>query len=89
MRKKDLTELIMAYEAFDRLNQLVMELTDGNPIENSKFNDMLYVSDVIRRNSRYSADDDESFENYWDIIHDREIPAEAKCELLRKRRDKN
>ena len=31
----------------------------------------------------------ESFENYWDIIHDIEIPAEAKCELLRKRRDKN
>ena len=89
MRKKDLTELIMAYEAFDRLNQLVMELTNGTPIENSKFNDMLYVSDVIRRNSRYSGDDDESFENYWDIIHDIEIPAEAKCELLRKRRDKN
>lgn len=36
MRKKDLTELIKAYEAFDRLNQLVMELTDGNPIENNK-----------------------------------------------------
>ena len=45
------------------------------PIENSKFNEMLYVSDVIRRNSRYSADD-ESCENYWDIIHDKEITAE-------------
>ena len=89
MSKKDMTELIMAYEAFDRLNQLVMELTDGNPIENSKFNDMLYVSDVIRRNSRYSADDEESFENYWDIIHDREITADEKYELLRKHGDKN
>ena len=89
MRKKDLTELIMAYEAFDRLNQLVMELTDGYPIENRKFNDMLYVSDVIRRNSRYSGDDDESFENYWDIIHDREITADEKYELLRKHGDKN
>ena len=89
MRKKDLTELIMAYEAFDRLNQLVMGLTDGYPIENRKFNDMLYVSDVIRRNSRYSGDDDESFENYWDIIHDREITADEKYELLRKHGDKN
>ena len=46
---------------------------------------MLYVSDVIRRNSRYSGDDDESFENYWDIIHDREITADAiRDELLAK-----
>ena len=85
MRKKDLTELIMAYEAFDRLNRLVLELTDGYPIENSKFNEMLYVSDVIRRNSRYNADDDESYNKYWEIIHDKDITAEEKCELLKKR----
>lgn len=58
------------------------------PIENSKFNERLYVSDVIRRNSRYSADEDESCENYWDIIHDKEITAEE-CKFLRKCRDKN
>ena len=88
MMKKDLTELIRAYEAFDRLNQLVIKLTDGHPIENSKFNEMLYVSDVIRRNSRYSADDDKSSNKYWEIIHDKEITVEEKYELLRKRRER-
>ena len=37
MSKKDLIDLIRAFEAFDRLNNLVKELTNGSAIENRRF----------------------------------------------------
>ena len=83
MSKKDMIQLICAFEGFARLNDLVKELTNGCTIENRKFNELYYVGDVIQRNSRYYKDDDETCRLFWNIMYDKKTTPEEKYEQIK------
>lgn len=83
MREKDLIDLIRAFDAFERLNDLVKELTNGCTIENRKFLELYYIADVIQRNCRYSAEDDETCRIFWNIMYDKEKTPEEKYEMIK------
>ncbi len=83
MRKKDLIDLIRAFEAFVRMNDLVKELTNGCAIENRKFIELYYIGDVIYRNCKYSMEDDETCRLFWDIMYDKNTNPEEKYELIK------
>lgn len=83
MSKKDLIDLIRAFEAFARLNNLVKELTNGSAIENRRFLELYYIGDVIHRNCKYSAEDDETCRLFWNIMYDKNICPEEKYEMIK------
>ncbi len=83
MSEKDLTDLIRAHDAFARLNDLVKELTNGCAIENGRFLDLYYIGDVIHRNCRYSAEDDETCRIFWDIMYDKDTTPKEKYEMIK------
>lgn len=83
MREKDLIDLIRAFDAFARLNDLVKELTNGCAIENGRFLELYYIADVIHRNCRYSAEDDETCRVFWDIMYDKGKTPEEKYGVLK------
>lgn len=83
MTREDMIDLIMVSEAIDRLNIQINEFTGGAAIENPYLEKLDAVVDIIRRNSRYSGEDDPDVDNFDAIIHAVNISAEEKYELLK------
>ena len=83
MRELDMIELISAFEAFIKINEMVIELTGGCQIEGKKYCALFEIGDIIKRNSKYSADDDLTCKKFWDIMYNDDIPTLSKYELIR------
>ena len=83
MKEIDMIQLIQAFEAFDNINELVIELTGGYQIEGEKYCALFGIGDIIKRNSKYISDDDVTCQRFWDIMYDKNIPVLSKYELLK------
>ena len=82
IEKEDMIRLIEAFEAWELLNRMVHELTNGYRIGNEKLIKLDGIYEVIRNNSRYYTDED----NLDAIMHAQNISAEEKYELIRQRK---
>ena len=86
MEKEDMIRLIEAFEAWEMLNRVVHELTNGYRIGNEKLLKLDGIYEVIRNNSRYYTDEDRDEDNLDAIMHAQNITAEEKYEMIRQKR---
>ena len=86
MEKEDMIRLIEAFEAWELLNRMVHELTNGYRIGSERLLKLDGIYEVIRNNSRYYTDEDSDEDNLDAIMHAQNITAEEKNELIRPRR---
>ncbi len=82
MDKEDMIILIEAFEAWEALNRVVSELTDGYRIGSEKLCKLDGIYDVIRHNCRYSKEEDDK--KLESILLATDKTAEAKYELIRR-----
>lgn len=88
MSREDMIMLIEAVEAINRLEDIVLDLTDGYPIANDRFQGIFNVYDVLYNNSRYvnmESDYDRDFdpeEEFRAIINAINKTPEEKYELI-------
>ena len=47
------------------------------------FLELYYIGDVIHRNCKYSAEDDETCRLFWNIMYDKNICPEEKYEMIK------
>ena len=86
MEKEDMIRLIEAFEAWELLNWMVHELTNGYRIGSEKLLKLDGIYEVIRNNSRYYTDEDTDEDNLDAIMHAQNISAAEKYELIRQKR---
>ena len=82
MTKNDMVALIKAYEAWETMNAMVQNMTDGYRIENEKFTPLDGIFDVIQRNSKFSSESDEDAKKLEGILDSVTISAEEKCNMI-------
>lgn len=80
--KKDMIDLIKALESFDKLNYQVSVLTGGSDIKNDNINGLYNIYDVIKRNSKYSKEDDSDYDMFNSIIRADDKSPEEKYNLI-------
>ncbi len=81
MKKKDMKDLIRAWECFMKLNKNVERLT-GCELDASQYKDLFLICSVIKRNSKYSGEGDEDCDRFSEILCDTSISASKKAEKL-------
>ncbi len=76
--------LIKAFEAMEKLDNHVAEMTGGYGLLGSPYDDMFNVSRVISINSAFydPNDEDGSYDKCMEILRNEEKSAEEKCTLL-------
>lgn len=80
--KRDLKDLISAWDAILAINRQISKFTDGSCIEGGKFKDIYLIENVIQRHSRYPGDDERSIDKFCKILYSRDIPTKKKIERL-------
>ena len=83
MSKEDMIDLIKAEEAFNRLNDRIIAITDGHDIACPEYEGFYGLYEVIRRNSRYPGADDHDEDMFRAIIMAINKTPEEKYELLK------
>ena len=86
LEKEDMIRLIEAFEAWELLNRMVHELTDGYRISNDRISKLDGIYEVIRRNSRYYTDEDDDLDRLDAVMFAQNITAEEKYELICQKR---
>ena len=81
MTKNDMVALIKAYEAWETMNAMVQNMTDGYRIENEKFTPLDGIFDVIQRNRKFSSESDEDAKELEGILDSVTFSAEEKCNM--------
>lgn len=81
--KKDMIDLIIALESFDKLNFQVSVLTGGSDIKNENINGLYNIYEVIKRNSKFSKEDDSDYDMFNSIIHADDKSPEEKYNLIK------
>lgn len=84
MTRKDMIDLIMAFESFEKLNSFINRLTNGYNISNSDYDGLYNIYEVIKRNSRYPGEDDHDVDTFRAIMFAINKTAEEKYELLKR-----
>ena len=83
LNRQDMMSLIKAVEAFNRLNNRIIAITNGYSIDCKEYEGLYEIYEVIRRNSRYSGTSDKDEETLRAIINAINRTTEEKCDLLR------
>lgn len=87
MNKEDMIALIKVEEAFNRLNDIIIQLTNGYGIDNEKYEGFFELYEVLRRNSRFPGSDDYDEDMFRAVIHAINKTPEEKYELLKRNND--
>ena len=82
MDKQDFKDLITVWEAMEKVNDLVMELTDGYEIQGKKLEGIYKLYGVIHNNSRYSENDEETESKFDSILFNKNYSILEKYDLL-------
>ncbi len=84
MSKQDMIKLIKAAESANNLNNMIIMLTSGYPIDNEGYSKIFLVYEVLFNNSKYAGrEDDESYEEFRAILNAMNLTPEEKYDLIK------
>lgn len=81
--RDEMISLIEAAESYSKLNNIVTNITNGYCISNPELLGMDNIYEILRSNSRYNDDSDESAIQFDAIIHAMNADPKEKYELLK------
>ena len=81
--RDEMISLIEAAESYSKLNKIITHITNGYCISNPELLGMDNIYEILRSNSRYNDDSDESAIQFDAIIHAMNADPEEKYELLK------
>ena len=84
MNERDMVRLIEAFESVNKINNMIIYITNGYPINKEEYNGLYNIYDVIYDNSKYAGrEDDEARDEFRAIMNGINISAREKYELLK------
>ena len=81
--RDEMISLIEAAESYSALNRIITHITNGYCISNPELLGIDNIYEILRNNSRFNDDSDESAIQFDAIIHAMNASPEEKYELLK------
>lgn len=81
--RDEMISLIEAAESYSALNRIITHITNGYCISNPELLGLDNIYEILRSNSRFNDDSDESAIQFDAIIHAMNASPEEKYELLK------